>query len=113
MRPATPGASTTAAPGASTSTIRRPDDAAAAAMRECERVVHRNWRTGGWRVLSRRRLAILDADFALWVGRFPEVTSKLIDRVAAPRRTAERARDERFAGGGTPNQSMIAACSAF
>lgn len=37
-------------------------------------------RTGAWRILERGRIAVLDADFALRMARYPEVTSKLIAR---------------------------------
>jgi len=37
-------------------------------------------RTGGWRVLRRGRVAVLDAEFALRAGHYPEVISKLFGR---------------------------------
>lgn len=37
-------------------------------------------RTGGWRVLRRGRVAVLDAEFALRTARYPEVSSKLFGR---------------------------------
>jgi CRP-like cAMP-binding protein len=46
-------------------------------------------RTGGWKVLRRGRVAILDAEFALRVARYPEVVSTLFAR--AIRRTRHMA----------------------
>jgi CRP/FNR family transcriptional regulator, cyclic AMP receptor protein len=37
-------------------------------------------RTGGWRVLRRSRMAVLDADFTARAGRYPEVISALFAR---------------------------------
>jgi CRP-like cAMP-binding protein len=38
-------------------------------------------RPGEWELLSRCRIAVLDADFALRLSRYPEVTAALFDRV--------------------------------